>query len=67
MITGRLRYVEFEFSIGDPELAVELVLAFPQFQEFCRRNRVRMVGAEEAARLDLERMKWRYGSPGLAE
>jgi len=61
------RYVEFEFSIGDPELAVELVLAFPQFQEFCRRNRVRMVGAEEAARLDLERMKWRYGSPGLAE
>lgn len=32
--------VEFEFSIGWPELAVELMLPRPAFEAFCRANQV---------------------------
>lgn len=59
------RFVEFEFAIGDPELAVELVLGFEQFAHFCATHEVTHLTAEEGARLDWERMKWRYGQPGL--
>lgn len=59
------RFVEFEFAIGDPELAVELVLDFEQFRQFCATHEVTHLSAEEGARLDWERMKWRYGQPGL--
>ncbi|PLP97658.1 phenol hydroxylase subunit [Cupriavidus pauculus] len=30
------RWVEFEFSIGDPAIFVELVMPPAQFQSFCR-------------------------------
>lgn len=29
------RWIEFEFSIGDPEMFVELVMAPAQFRQFC--------------------------------
>ncbi|MEZ5702284.1 MAG: phenol hydroxylase subunit [Burkholderiaceae bacterium] len=32
--------VSFEFSIGWPELAVELMLPSAAFDDFCRQNRV---------------------------
>ena len=35
--------VAFEFSIGWPELAVELLLPAPAFAEFCDRNRVQQL------------------------
>ena len=63
--TREERFVEFEFAIGDPELAVELVLGFEQFTRFCATHEVTHLSAEEGARLDWERMKWRYGQPGL--
>lgn len=63
--TREARFVEFEFAIGDPELAVELVLQFAQFREFCARHAVQHLTPEEGARLDYERMKWRYGAPGI--
>ncbi|MGO4395327.1 phenol hydroxylase subunit [Variovorax sp. M-6] len=63
--TRDARFVEFEFAIGDPELAVELVMQFDQFREFCERHEVRHLTTEEGARLDFERMKWRYGAPGI--
>jgi phenol hydroxylase P0 protein len=59
------RFVEFEFSIDHPELAVELILSFEQFGFFCEVHCVTHLSAEEGARLDWERMKWRYGEPGL--
>ncbi|QPS06731.1 phenol hydroxylase [Delftia acidovorans] len=31
-------FVEFEFSVGWPELVVELTMAEPDFQDFCRRQ-----------------------------
>lgn len=39
-------FVEFEFSIGSPELCVELVLPAAAFEEFC--------AAQAAQRLDVE-------------
>lgn len=63
--TRAARFVEFEFAIGDPELAVELVLQFDQFREFCAWHEVTHLTPEEGARLDYERMKWRYGQPGV--
>ena len=63
--TRDARFVEFEFATGDPELAVELVMQFDQFREFCERHQVRHLTTEEGARLDFERMKWRYGAPGI--
>lgn len=63
--TRDARFVEFEFAIGDPELAVELVLLFDQFREFCTRHEVRHLTTEEGVRLDFERMKWRFGAPGI--
>ena len=37
--------VAFEFSIGWPELAVELLLPAPAFAEFCAANRVQRLDA----------------------
>ncbi|WP_309625797.1 phenol hydroxylase subunit [Methylibium sp.] len=66
-VTGTLgtRFVQFEFAIGDPELSVDLVMQFDQFHEFCERHNATHLSAEEGARLDYERMKWRYGQPGI--
>ena len=59
------RFVEFDFSIGDPTLFVELVLPFEQFQQFCKRNQVLEVSAEQAAQVDYDQLKWRFGKPGV--
>ena len=32
--------VEFEFSVGEPEMAVELIFPKLAFEEFCRSNQV---------------------------
>ena len=63
--TRGARFVEFEFAIGDPELAVELVLLFDQFHTFCAQHQAIHLEAEEGARLDYERLKWRFGAPGI--
>ena len=57
--------IEFDFSIGEPELYIELVLPFQAFQDFCAHNKVAHLTPEEAARVDYDRMKWRYGQPGV--
>ena len=66
-VTGTLqeRFVEFEFAIGDPELAVELVMTIDQFHQFCDRHHVRTLDPAEGARLDFDRLKWRFGAPGI--
>lgn len=66
-VTGALDggFVEFEFSIGDPDLAVELVMTYPQFQQFTQQHQARHLTPEQGARLDYERLKWRYGEPGI--
>lgn len=37
--------VSFEFAIGWPELAVELLLPAPAFAEFCAANKVQQLDA----------------------
>jgi phenol hydroxylase P0 protein len=57
----RSGFVEFDFAIGDPSLYVELVLPEGAFREFCERNAVVMMSDEEAAAVDEDMDKWRYG------
>ncbi|CAG9252758.1 phenol hydroxylase subunit [Paraburkholderia unamae] len=60
-------FVEFEFSIGDPRICVELVMRESDYRAFCATHDVVRLSAVEAAALDAEELKWRYGQPGLAE
>ncbi len=67
-VTGTTgRFIEFEFSIGEPELSIEMVLPHEAFEEFCVRHTTRTLSAAEALQLEHERQKWRYGAPGIAE
>lgn len=59
------RYVEFEFSVNDADLTVELILPFAAFEEFCTLQEVvRLAPAAEAVG-ELEKLAWRSGQPGL--
>ena len=53
--------VEFDFSIGDPSLYVEMILPEQAFLEFCETNSVRFLTEEEGAVIDADREKWRTG------
>ena len=33
-------FVEFEFSVGWPELVVELMMTQPDFEQFCQRQQI---------------------------
>ena len=46
------RFIEFDFSIGDPDLTVELILPKAAFQEFCAMHRVRVLSAGDEASPD---------------
>jgi phenol hydroxylase P0 protein len=59
------RYVEFEFSVNDPDLTVELILPFSAFDEFCALQEAVVLPSESAAVSDLERLAWRSRQPGL--
>jgi phenol hydroxylase P0 protein len=59
------RLIEFDFSIGEPELFVELVLPFEAFWKFCAMNNVRHLTPEEAAAVDFDKLKWRHGMSGI--
>ncbi|WP_322044546.1 phenol hydroxylase subunit [Paraburkholderia sp. J67] len=59
-------FVEFDFSIGDPRLWVELVMRADDYDAFCRAHAVQTLSGAEGAVLDIEELKWRYG-PGFAE
>ena len=61
------RFVEFDFSIGDPTLFVELMLPFEQFRQFCARQHAQELTVEQEAQVDYDRLKWRYGQPGIAQ
>ena len=60
-------FVEFDFSVGSPELYAELILPFEAFREFCAQNEVSFLTPEQAAAVDLDRLKWRFGKPGITE
>ncbi|UCV27055.1 phenol hydroxylase subunit [Ferribacterium limneticum] len=35
--------IEFEFAVGDPDVAAELVMPKAAFEEFCQANRVELL------------------------
>jgi len=53
--------IEFDFSIGDPSLYVEMILPELAFAEFCEHNNVQFLTEEQAAAIDADRDKWRTG------
>ena len=62
-ITSRDRpgLVEFNFSIGDPSLYLEMILPDEAFDEFCRSNQVTFLTDEQAEAVAKQQEKWRYG------
>lgn len=52
-------FVEFDFSIDDPQLYVELILPEQAFWEFCTSNRVSFLSTEEGKAIDSDRERWR--------
>ena len=62
-VTGvrRNRFVEFDFTVGAPELTVELVMPMQAFEEFCELNHVRTVTVQADAKKDYEQLLWREG------
>lgn len=60
------RYVEFDFAIDDPSLFVELILPLQAFEIFCQANSVVAMTKQQAAGIDAEMDKWRYGHDTLA-
>ncbi len=61
------KFVEFEYSIGDPTLCVELVLPFSEFELFRERHKAKNLTPEQETAVDFDRMKWRFGKPGATE
>jgi phenol hydroxylase P0 protein len=59
------KFVEFDFAIGDPSLYVELVLPTAAFNQFCKHNNVILMTEEQAAAVDADMEKWRYGDDTL--
>ena len=56
-------FIEFEFAIGEPDLAVELIMRRQAFDEFCRDNHVRQVPPVQGAAIDRARMRWSTNDP----
>lgn len=51
-------FVEFDFSLGDPDLYVELIMPQDMFSTFCESNGVSFLTDREAAAIDADRQKW---------
>jgi len=60
-------FVIFDFAIGDPSLACELIMPMAAYREFCASNHVAHLNDAQAAQIDADALKWRYGQPGISE
>jgi phenol hydroxylase P0 protein len=59
------RFVEFEFSLGDGDLSVDLILPIVAFDEFCKARGAILLPLKDSISADLDRIAWRAGQPGL--
>jgi phenol hydroxylase P0 protein len=59
------RFIEFEFSINDEDLTIELILPVSAFREFCEAQNATILPSDPSAEVDAERAAWRAGQPGL--
>lgn len=53
--------MEFDFSFGDADLYLEMILPRKAFNEFCTAYAVAYLSDSDAALLDADRRKWREG------
>lgn len=61
------RFVEFEYSLGDGDLAVELILPPKAFEEFCAERAATVLHPDTQTAQAVEQMAWRAGHPGLLQ
>ena len=54
-------FVEFQFSIGDPNLYLEMTLPQTAFDEFCLKENAERLTPEQERMVDETELKWRYG------
>lgn len=54
-------FVEFDFSFGDADLYIEMILPEDAFAAFCAEQQVLHLSPQAAARWDADRVKWREG------
>jgi phenol hydroxylase P0 protein len=59
------RYVEFDFSVNDADLTVELILPAAAFEEFCALQEAVRLPPEAEVAGELEKLAWRARQPGL--
>ena len=62
---ARSGFVEFQFSIGDPTLYLEMILPKAAYAEFCATNQVVHLNADQGRMVDADRVKWREGKTEL--
>ena len=55
-------YVEYQFSLGDPAIYLEMTLPPKAFEEFCAVQRVKRLNDVEATVVDALDNQWRYGA-----
>lgn len=65
-VTSRARpgFVEFNFSISDPTLFLEMILPVRAFDEFCRTNRVQFLTPEQEEMVDRSEAIWHESVAG---
>lgn len=56
--------VEFDFSVGDPCMYIELALPKKQFEKFCDNNAVMHLTREQEIAVLNDKYKWQYGVVG---
>jgi phenol/toluene 2-monooxygenase (NADH) P0/A0 len=59
-ITNRERkgFVEFNFSIGDPTLFLEMILTVRAFDEFCKTNKAQFLTPDQEQMVDRHEAVW---------
>ena len=65
--TTRPGMVEFQFSIGDPGLYLEMILPQAAFDAFCVSNKVTFLSDEQARAVDAAEAVWQYGDESTEE
>ena len=61
----RGRFVEFEFGIADPDLAVELVLPVELLADFIRRQGARVIPCDAELSAEIAELCWQFGATDL--
>lgn len=59
--------IEFDFSVGNPTLYVELALPVKQFEEFCKKNEVKFLTKQQLIDVKNDKHKWKYGVLGTSK